>query len=727
MKSFFQTLLLFMALTMSYTMTLGQSDTATAPHYDNLSLKDLLGMKIVSVSKNPELWFEAPLSATVITKEEIRRTGCTSIMEALRLAPGVIVREQTNGNYDIHLRGLDNTPPNASFDMASTTTLVMIDNRPIYSYLRGGTFWETLPVDINDVEKIEIVRGPAAALYGPNAVNGVINIITRRPKHDGLYLLANAQQGSNRTSISNVSVGHKWAKWDLVFSGNYQGRERSQTSYFEFYGNRWIDNPDYFQNFIGDTVRNVEVRYPDPGLAMQKSAANVFITYRPSKAMRFDLSSGTQHSKVQKVAAENETTPLSTASAQSKYVDLRVQTNGFSGQLSFNKGLQNVDFDPSNKFDFYTFDANIEYNYTRKNFSLKPGLSYRKAMYDDTKYSDVVRKTGIFNTRGEIITKSASLRGEYKMMQDKLRIVAAAGANKFNFPDTVYLSFQFAATYKIDAKHLLRAVFSRSPRSSNIFDTYVDQTLAYFPSGFQEFTRFGLVGDKNLKLLTADLLEIGYRATVSAHLNLDLELFDIKTKNSSIMVTAGPYTRTEGPNTIVEVPVVAVNMPMRAHQQGATISLHYSTSQWQVKPFVTIQRTRLKDYSPYSNTPDAGMGPNHMYSGIGTVFTHKGTPTVFGGASVNYVATGKTNFNLNGYYYSAQEYHHLSNFIFNDGIRGIDHIKGKLILNLTASYEPAPDLHFFVSGKNLLNMKSREFFRADEVPFRMLAGINYEF
>src|SRR5450432_463932 len=171
-----------------------QKDTA---RLDEMSLKDLLNVKIVSVSKQSELLFDAPLSASVVTKEDIQRTGCTSIIEAMRLVTGVIVREQSNGNYDIQLSGMDNVPPNAPFDVTSnTTTLVMIDNRPVYSYLRGGTFWETLPIDINDLERIEVIRGPAAALYGPNAVNGVINIITRQPTKHGLYVVANSAQGT---------------------------------------------------------------------------------------------------------------------------------------------------------------------------------------------------------------------------------------------------------------------------------------------------------------------------------------------------------------------------------------------------------------------------------------------------------------------------------------------------------------------------------------------------
>jgi iron complex outermembrane receptor protein len=97
-----------------------------------LSLEQLMNIQVVSASKKAENLFDAPLSASVLTREEIRKAGATSLMEALRLVPGLIVREQTNGNYDIHLRGLDNVPPNSySVYSANTTTLVMIDNRPV--------------------------------------------------------------------------------------------------------------------------------------------------------------------------------------------------------------------------------------------------------------------------------------------------------------------------------------------------------------------------------------------------------------------------------------------------------------------------------------------------------------------------------------------------------------------------------------------------------------------
>src|SRR5688572_757324 len=121
--------------------------------FTSLSFEDLMNVKIVSASKKSENLFEAPLSASVLMKEEIQRSGATSIMEALRLIPGLIVRQLTNGNYDIHIRGLDNAPPNAlRLNSTNTTALVMVDSRPVYNYLQGGIFWDALTIDLNDID-----------------------------------------------------------------------------------------------------------------------------------------------------------------------------------------------------------------------------------------------------------------------------------------------------------------------------------------------------------------------------------------------------------------------------------------------------------------------------------------------------------------------------------------------------------------------------------------------
>jgi iron complex outermembrane recepter protein len=703
-----------------------QSDTSNN-YYGGLSLKDLLNVKIVTASKNQEFLYDAALSASVVTKEEIRRTGCSSIMEALRLVPGLIVREQSNGNYDIHLRGMDNVPPNAPFELTSnTTTLVMIDNRPIYSYLRGGTFWETLPVDINDVEKIEVVRGPAAALYGPNAVSGVINIITRQPKKDGLYFVANAREGSHHTYVNNASLGYRSGRWDLVASGNYQNRERSQTSYFEFNRNQWLDRPEYLVNFLEDTVRNLDQLYPKPEQAMRKYAGNVFANYKATEDVSFHLSAGAQHSKAQKVYTENKLTPLTATQSDTKYADFKASIKGLTTQVSFNTGKQMRTYEAGNTYDFTTLDANIEYNYTKNKLSLRPGISYRRAVYDDTKYSDLVLHNGIFNARGVITTQSASLRGEYKMFDDKLKLVAGVMANKFNHPDSTYLSYQLAATYKIKSNHLIRAVLSKAPRSSTIYDTYVNLIIAYYPIGVKKYSRMELCGNKDLKLQTANMIELGYRGTIAPKTHLDIELFGIRASEYSSFVYAKQSIVIENTDTILVQPVKGMNLPLELWQPGATVSLSWSSKKFQAKSFVTFQHTMMKNYSPYLNTEDAGSGPFNIYSGMGQKEVFKGSPKVYGGASANYMPMDKLNINVNAYYYSKQTSYHVSNIVFNDGIRGIDHIDPKLIINANISYNPVKDLRFFLNLKNILNDRSREFFRADEVPFGFLLGLNYE-
>ncbi|MEP7263676.1 MAG: TonB-dependent receptor plug domain-containing protein [Bacteroidota bacterium] len=711
-----------------------QTDSLETVEKANSSLQQLLNMQVVSVSKKSEDLFNAPLSASVVTGDEITKAGCTSIMEALRLVPGMIVREQTNGNYDIHIRGMNDASPNAPFDGTATTTLVMIDNRPIYNYLRGGTFWETLPVDLNDIERIEVVRGPAAALYGPNAVNGVINIITKKIKNNGIYIIANAKQGGQNTFINNGSLGYRAKNWSMIASGNYQSRERSQDSYYELFRNEWLDHPDYMVGMLGDTTYNFDQRFPDPELAVEKYAGNIFMNYEPARDVNFQFSSGTQHSIAQKVATDNGTFPLSWVSSESHYADLHAGIKQFTAQLSYNSGTQSLTYQKGNTYDFNSMDANVEYNYVRNNFTLKPGISYRSAVYDDTKYSDLLTKTGMFNAKGEITTQSASLRAEYKFFNKKLRLVAGASISKFNLPDTIYPSYELAATYTLNKKHLFRVVCSSSPRSSNIYDAYINQEVSYFQSGYKKYTHIVLEGNKDLKLLTSQLFEVGYRVKLTSQLNMDLEVFNVYSKNFNSLVSADTETSLQGTDTIDKLPIMPTQLPLEQTEQGITLSVNYISRKLQIKPFVTFQQTKIKNYSTYHNTANASyfttqnMNPaeNNIYSAMGTESIIKSTPAIFGGATINYSPVPKFNFNVSSYYFSAQTVYHISNILFRDGIRGVDYIHSKLIINATVSYQALKHVKLFITGKNILNDTSREYFKTDTTPFTILGGVNFE-
>src|SRR6185437_2113546 len=138
----------------------------------DLSLEELANVEIVSVSKRAERLSDAPASVFVITADDIRRSGATSLPEALRLAPNLQVAQESASGYAITSRGFNSSSANK--------LLVLIDGRSVYTPLFSGVFWDAQDVMLEDIERIEVISGPAGTLWGANAVNGVINVITRR-------------------------------------------------------------------------------------------------------------------------------------------------------------------------------------------------------------------------------------------------------------------------------------------------------------------------------------------------------------------------------------------------------------------------------------------------------------------------------------------------------------------------------------------------------------------
>src|SRR6266852_245904 len=140
----------------------------------DLSIEELGNIQITSVSRHAQRLSDAPAAIFVITGEDIRRSGATRLAEALRLAPNLEVARINASSYAISARGF-NQPSGIANKL-----LVLIDGRTVYTPLFSGVFWDAQDVMLEDVERIEVISGPGAALWGANAVNGVINVITRR-------------------------------------------------------------------------------------------------------------------------------------------------------------------------------------------------------------------------------------------------------------------------------------------------------------------------------------------------------------------------------------------------------------------------------------------------------------------------------------------------------------------------------------------------------------------
>jgi iron complex outermembrane receptor protein len=166
----------------------------------SLSLEELMNIEVHSVSKRPEKLSEAASAVQVITQEDIKRSGATNLPEALRLAPNLQVAQVNSHAWLISARGFD-----AIF---SNKLLVLIDGRNVYSPLFAGVSWDAQNVLLEDIDRIEVISGPGAALWGANAVNGVVNIITKNANNtQGLY--ASASIGTLFKYSASVRYGGK--------------------------------------------------------------------------------------------------------------------------------------------------------------------------------------------------------------------------------------------------------------------------------------------------------------------------------------------------------------------------------------------------------------------------------------------------------------------------------------------------------------------------------------
>ena len=130
-----------------------------------------MNIEVTSVSKKAQKISEAAAAIFVITQEDIRRSGATNIPDLLRMVPGMDVSQINANDWAVSARGF-----NQQF---SNKLLVLIDGRAVYTPLLGGVNWDTQDVPLEDIDRIEVIRGPGATLWGANAVNGVINVVTK--------------------------------------------------------------------------------------------------------------------------------------------------------------------------------------------------------------------------------------------------------------------------------------------------------------------------------------------------------------------------------------------------------------------------------------------------------------------------------------------------------------------------------------------------------------------
>jgi iron complex outermembrane recepter protein len=198
-----------------------QQENSSPSALKKLSLEQLMDLDVTSVAKEPEPYGQAPAAIDVITGDEIRRSGASSIPEALRLADNLEVAQATSSSWDISARGFNSS--------VSDKLLVLIDGRSVYTPLFAGIIWNNQDYLLEDLDRIEVISGPGGTLWGANAVNGVINITTKSAKEtQGLYL-----EGGGGSQLQDF------------FGARYGGTLASDI-YYRVYGKFFNEGPETY-------------------------------------------------------------------------------------------------------------------------------------------------------------------------------------------------------------------------------------------------------------------------------------------------------------------------------------------------------------------------------------------------------------------------------------------------------------------------------------------------
>lgn len=471
-------------------------DAAEKDVYD-LDIEDLMNVQVTSASKKVQSISDASAAIFVISNEDIKRSGVTSIPEALRMAPGIDAARIDSSKWAVSARGF-----NGRF---SNKLLVLIDGRSIYTQTFSGVYWENQDVMLEDVDRIEVIRGPGAALWGANAVNGVINVIT---KHS-----ADTQGGLVTAGGGNKELGLGSFRYGAELGKDTTGRV-------------------YVKGFQRD-----EFNYPsgkDAGDAWDKVQGGFRIDSLLTDNDAFTFQGDVYHSNIdQEVVLASRQPPYT-----EDVIDDNAQTSGgnvlgrlhhtFSNssdttlQFFYDVYRRHEAIDHATR---HTLDVDFQHRFNLNDWhEIIWGLGYRYT-YAQNKFIRPEAFSLDPANRGDPLY-SAFLQDEITLLENTLWLTLGS-----KFEHNNYTGFEAQPTARImwapHRRHRFWAAASRAVRTPSVMDSDIRFTADTVPPGtlFPVPAAGVVTGNKQAKAEVLLAYELGYRYSFSNALSLDMTVF----------------------------------------------------------------------------------------------------------------------------------------------------------------------------------------------------------
>ena len=560
------------------------------PDISRMSIEDLMSMEVTSVSKRTQRVADAAAAVFVITQEDIRRSGAASVPQALRMVPGLEVARIDENKWAIGSRGF-----NGRFD---NKLLVLIDGRSVYTPLFSGVYWNIQDVMLEDVDRIEVIRGPGATLWGANAVDGVINIITK-PAQATQSGIVTAEVGTEERTAESVRYGGK-----LGPSAYY----RIYTKYFDWQPS--IDATGKTAHDGWDAVRG-----------------GFRVDVQPSKPNSFTLQGDLYHSNY------NET--LTIPSLNPPYSSTFPNDGDYQGgnvlgrwNHSFSRSSTSLQvyFDNTNVVDNSLFtdhenvyDIDFQHDiHVGESQELVWGLGYR-SIQDSNGSSSTV---SLQPSHSKLNQFSSFLQDEISLFDRKLRVTFGS---KFEHNDFTGFEWQPNVRFlgNISKDQSVWAAVSRAVRTPALTEEGLRLNEAVVPPGSvnpPNPTPFPVVaaifGSRQFKSEDLVAYEVGYRVQATKSLSLDIAAFYNNYTNLRSAEPGQPFVEGSPVPTDIVQPFVASNK-----MSGGTYGIE-PFAEWKVRPrwrllgsYSYLQMDIGKNKNSLDPTADnpSGQSPRHQF------------------------------------------------------------------------------------------------------------------
>lgn len=550
-----------------------------------LSLEALLEMEVTSVSKRAQKLVEAAAAITVIRNEDIRRAGAESIAEALRLAPGMQVASITRNTWAISARGFN--------DEFANKLLVLMDGRTVYTPLFSGVYWDVQDTMLEDLDRIEVIRGPGAALWGANAVNGVINILTRSAKDTQGWLLKGG-----------------WGTEDNGWGEMRYGGTLGEDAWFRVYAKYF--NRDGFVDGSGNDVTD------DWDTARAGFRADFEPSSEDTLTVQGDVyDGGSEQTGLPPTAAPpffrafEDTIDLEGSDLLARWTRVLSPTSELSLQAYYDRTARDNSIFREHRD---TFDLDFQHRFEIWEASdLTWGLGYR-VTFDETEGSDVVfvqpdeRSAQLF---------SLFLQDEIELVPDTLKLTLGS---KLEHNDYTGFEIQPDARllWRADEHQTLWAAFSRAVRTPARAEHDVSINFASIPPSPVTPPGFlRLLGDNDFHSEEVLAWQLGYRVRPADNLSFDLALFYNDYDELRTFTPGAPFVEPVPGGAVLIVPH-SWNNDARGETYGVELSAEWQVlSCWRLAAdysFLQIQIHEKDTGGLVSAEGDEGDSPHHQFN-----------------------------------------------------------------------------------------------------------------